>query len=428
MINIYYGEKVKPENLGEFELGLYDFLRDEFPSRESLEQALGEVEQYGDLSKDFLGMAINFQISAVEVASYMLNEKRIAHLDTLFFPMVYLFRQSLELLLKSLYFQAVEDHSDRKSFIGRTRHDLSSLYKEVTALSINSDQGMAGYQWASEFFENISMFDKMSDSFRYPYKFQITNDGFEERLIAKKVFEQRRDVDLIKLSKKFSYAFALLQRLIEETPPGCNQIPYSVDNLDDFIDAPNYSSEFLEEGGYYHSRSVVGGDYKPKDFNRFADAYSECAEYLYKKHKTDVIGGFITNISCFYPICYLLRNAIELSLKKLCTNFVENDQAIKLISTNKHNLQGLWQGIKVKHSEGAKSFIRIPHSEQIDFYVSLIHEEDGSSSRFRYPADNELKHYMPDPYRYHLGVHYYLLNTCFERIRYTEDITEAAME
>lgn len=33
LINIYYGDKVKYDDLGEFEQGLYDFLKEEFPSR-----------------------------------------------------------------------------------------------------------------------------------------------------------------------------------------------------------------------------------------------------------------------------------------------------------------------------------------------------------------------------------------------------------
>lgn len=428
IINIYYGEKVKRDVLEEYEKGLYDYLKEEYPTRERLEQALGEIQHFNDLSKDFSVMAINFQISAAEVVDYMASESNIARLDTLFFPMVYLYRQSIELLLKAIYFQEVKDQSERKLFIGRTRHDLSTLYQAVTSLPINPDQDKAGYTWLADFFDNISLFDKVSDSFRYPYRFQMTNDGFDRRLKVKKVFEERKDIDLIKISRKFSYAFALLQRLIKELPHECNENPYAVDKLSEFIENPDCSSEFLEEGGHYYLRCVIGENYRATDFNRYADAYNDCAEYLYKKRISDLMENHKSNISCYHPVCYLLRNAIELSLKKLCARCVQYDEAIELISTKKHNLHGLWNGSKDKHAEGPMNFISIPHSDQIDFYVKLVNEVDETSSRFRYPTDNNLERYNPDPYRYHFGIHYYLLSTCFNRIRNTEYIIDEATD
>ncbi|KOR89215.1 hypothetical protein AM231_08630 [Paenibacillus solani] len=74
------------------------------------------------------------------------------------------------------------------------------------------------------------------------------------------------------------------------------------------------------------------------------------------------------------------------------------------------------------------NFFPIPHPEQIDFYIKLVNAVDGSSSRYRYPTDNNLEHYNPSSYRYHFGIQYYLLRTCFERIRFTEYIIDEATE
>ncbi|CAM3207519.1 hypothetical protein HP548_02510 [Paenibacillus taichungensis] len=427
LINIYYGDKVKYDDLGEFEQGLYDFLKEEFPSPERLKLALAEVTQSGDLSKDFFDMAIGFQNAAVEIASFLLEEKKNAYLDTFIFPMTYLYRQALELLLKSLYYQEIKTSSDRISFIQRTRHDLSSLYNEILSLSINKDHEKKGYTWLSEFFRNISIFDQMSDSFRYPFKFEKVEDVFDEKLTMKNIFEERRDVDLIKLSNKFILAFALIKRLFEETTITPDEISYT-ENLEDFIENPGYSTEFLEEGGGYKQKSVFGNDYKRITINRFADAYSECATHLYQKHVENLAANSIRDFNSFFAVCYLFRNAIELSLKGLSMKLLDKDEAIKLIRSKKHNLYWLWKATQTKHCEGPMSSINIPHPEQIEFYVKLIHEVDASSSRFRYPADNELNSYYPDPYRYHWGIHYYLLSTCFERLRNTEYIIDDELE
>jgi hypothetical protein len=55
----------------------------------------------------------------------------IAKLDLWYFAMVYLYRQSIELLLKANIFKVVTLKDDRKLIIGDIRHDLKQGYIEV---------------------------------------------------------------------------------------------------------------------------------------------------------------------------------------------------------------------------------------------------------------------------------------------------------
>lgn len=416
-------------NLDEKQLHLYNFLKNSYRTREEMKNHIGVIEGFQDLSKDFLNMAINFRISADHIVTYMAEQRSNGILDFMFFPMVYLYRQSLELLLKAVYFQEVIEEDRRKAFITDTSHNLLLIYEQIESLSINPEEQKPGYIWLKGFLEDISEFDQMSDSFRYPYQFKWENDGFGRTTEMIAVFKERKNIDLSKLANKFMYAFILLQRLIRKVPEKCNSIEYVPGNneLNDFLSNPHLKIDFLEEGGSYNLTCVVGRDYIRLGFDRLARAYADCASYLYEKYKEGVKTG--GNISCYHPMCYLLRNAIELSLKMLCTRCLSEQNAIELIADKKHNLASLWNAVKPTHFEGRSSSLNsVLNQQQIDFYLNIVAQVDGSSSRFRYPADKELKPYTPIPYRYQIGVHYYLLDTCFQRISATEDYFDLLQE
>ena len=58
----------------------------------------------------------------------------IAKRDLWYFAMVYLYRQSIELLLKANIFKIVISENDRKSIIGDIRHDLKQGYDKMLML------------------------------------------------------------------------------------------------------------------------------------------------------------------------------------------------------------------------------------------------------------------------------------------------------
>ena len=82
----------------------------------------------GNLATDFNKYAIDF-FDAAECVIHYLGEDAaengdIGKLDLWYFAMVYLYRQSIELLLKANIFKIVASENDRKFIIGDIRHDL----------------------------------------------------------------------------------------------------------------------------------------------------------------------------------------------------------------------------------------------------------------------------------------------------------------
>ena len=102
------------------------------------------VANSGNLETDFYVYSQSFYEAAENVIHYLGEEaaekQDIAKLDLWYFAMVYLYRQSLELLLKAGIFQTITDNVDRKNIVGNIRHDLKQAYEkliEVKGLSIS---------------------------------------------------------------------------------------------------------------------------------------------------------------------------------------------------------------------------------------------------------------------------------------------------
>lgn len=92
----------------------------------------------GNLAIDFNKYAMVF-FDAAECVIHYLGEDAaenddIGKLDLWYFAMVYLYRQSIELLLKANIFKIVASENDRKLIIGDIRHDLKQGYDKILEL------------------------------------------------------------------------------------------------------------------------------------------------------------------------------------------------------------------------------------------------------------------------------------------------------
>lgn len=87
----------------------------------------------------------------------------------------------------------------------------------------------------------------------------------------KPVFDKQTHIDLLAFANKMEVAFELL-----------NLIYKNNFGLSTYYN--NYKPIFLEEGGsFYYSQSVVGYKYSSEKFYPYVKAYTESAEYLYKR-------------------------------------------------------------------------------------------------------------------------------------------------
>ena len=96
------------------------------------------ISNSGDLAFDFYKYATNFFDAAECVIHYLgedASEKQdIAKLDLWYFAMVYLYRQSLELIVKANIFQVITANAAKKDIVGEIRHDLKEGFEKILEL------------------------------------------------------------------------------------------------------------------------------------------------------------------------------------------------------------------------------------------------------------------------------------------------------
>lgn len=352
-----------------------------------------EVQNKLKLDEDFYEYAIKFKKSAHIVTEHILQNADISKLDTYFFSLAYLYRHSIELLLKAIGFKYIVTAEDRKAFIKETFHNLSDILKSIT-IFIRSliDMDLDAYNWLVSYFNDIDLIDKESDSFRYPFgitveKKEISLEGRKNFLI-KPVFDRQTHIDLVTFANKMEVAFELLNTLYQE-------------RFGSFAEYKDYMPIFLEEGGLYYGQSVVGYKYSSEKFYPYVKAYTESAEYLYKEiHENKDMKDAL-----FIPMCYLYRNAVELSLKEILIEECRFtfQKALKHVNKKKHKVLGLWTLIKgeiIRHSDAPEDDTTVVNVEN---YIIQLNNVDGSSDKFRYPVNKHLDLHFKNPRKFDIG-------------------------
>lgn len=333
------------------------------------------------LDKEFYEYALKFKKSANLITQHILEKSDISRLDTYFFTIAYLYRHSIELILKAIGFQHILELEQQKEFVKDTFHNLSEILEYISVYIENIlENDRDGYQWLVDYFKDVNIIDKESDAFRYPFSISVERTeefwGIDKKYSAKPVFDKQTHINLVAFANKLEVTFTLLESLYKNT-------------FGSVVKYKDFNPVFLEEGGSYFGQCVVGYQFSSNDFSPYIKAYTECSEYLYKKIcENKSLKGLL-----FIPMCYLHRNAVELSLKATlfegCSfNF---QQALKHINDKKHKILGLWKLIKNEIEEHANA----PQSDttiaNVEFYINQLNDVDGSSDKFRYPTNKYLQ-------------------------------------
>lgn len=84
------------------------------------------------IEEEFFNYANNFKYAAHILAKDALYSNEIAILDINFFSVAFLYRHSIELLLKAIGFQYIKEDEERKLFLKETRHNLYGILKYIS--------------------------------------------------------------------------------------------------------------------------------------------------------------------------------------------------------------------------------------------------------------------------------------------------------
>lgn len=327
--------------------------------------------------------------SAHLIATRMIEKGRIDELDLYVFPLFFLYRHSLELLLKSIGFTFITQKEEQQLFLKDTLHNLKSIYEHILRYTIfprNIDE----HNWLIRYFDNISHDDKASDSFRYPFHIIPAYDelGWREFKINR-VFQKQTHLDLISEANKFEAAYEILNAWYLDIYDSSTE-----HKAQEYLDCSN---AFLDEGGSYYGQSVVGYEYRYNDFHAYCSGYKECACYLLQHIKKQYDEGIDIDYShMWYPMCYLFRNTIELLLKSILFEYSNQTWQTKcaVAYDNKHKLCQLLKNAEKYAIEFYDVEDKDDYIKNMIRYCELLHDFDSDSSKFRYPIDKNCNPYL----------------------------------
>ena len=153
----------------------------------------------------------------------------------------FLYRHCLEVGLKAIGFQYICRKEDREKFVRNTRHNLSEIFSVILNKCelTRSDEEVT---WLKKYFEDLSLVDKESDSFRYPFHIVWKKEewGLGGHFVVKRVFTEQVHIDLIKFANKFEAAYEIIKK-------------WYLKDTDNSIEWKELKPIFIETGGYYYA-------------------------------------------------------------------------------------------------------------------------------------------------------------------------------
>lgn len=333
-----------------------------------------------DLHEGFMDYALMFKDAALILTNHVLKTQNFSTNDAYFFSIAYLYRHSLELILKAIGFKYIIEKEERKTFIKETKHSLSILLETISPfLESDITNNRDSYTWIKSLFNDMNKIDKESDAFRYPFGITEVKEEFSsvpKKFVIKNFVEKQTHVNLRSFAQKMLICFDLIHS-------------YYSDKFSANDSYKEFSPIFLEDGGLYHETCIIWfPPYKIKEFHTYVRAYSESAKYLneYINENNQM------RERIFLPICYLYKNGVELGIKEILFEQCSFDFQTKLgiIREKKHKILSLWNKIRgdiEEHNKSDKSSTTITIA---DDYIRKLNEIDGASDKFRYPINKVL--------------------------------------
>jgi hypothetical protein len=126
---------------------------------------------WGDVASEFSGYTEGYKKAADSLIERVLSLRDISKLDTFVFPILFLYRQYLELELKWIVLRFSECSLDEKKDVLRNvGHNLMGIWHQAKPLMLEEAeaQEQADVETVEDYIKQFHDFDETSFSFRYP--------------------------------------------------------------------------------------------------------------------------------------------------------------------------------------------------------------------------------------------------------------------
>lgn len=280
--------------------------------------------------------------------------------DIWFLPSVYLLRQSIELALKALICRIYDKKHDVQNVFENCSHNLVDLYEHYK-LSNEDYLTAEEKNWLTIYLTSVELVDEKSDLFRFP---------FEDEFL-----EQYHDkfLDNFDIANNLIQCYSLIKKCINKGTYDDNR---GFDN--------SYDPQFLLLANHGIGNCYLWEPISDHGFHTKIHGYGKVADFIFYECNE------LTNEEKAYPLMFLLRNLIELSLKRLFFIRVEHGipKQIFMSKRRSHLIEkDLWRNAKpmieyyAEAREEDKSIISI-----VEGQLKEISSIDKNGDMFRYPT------------------------------------------
>lgn len=286
--------------------------------------------------------------------------------DMWFLPGVFFMRQSIELGLKALICRVCDRKQDIQLTFEECCHDLPKLfsrYSEKNEHYLSEEEK----QWLIMYLTSIEEVDKNSDMFRFP---------FEDEFLAQ---YRNKFLDNVAVANNMLQAFSVIKKCIN-----CGKY----DSNSEF--EVDWEPKFLILASHGIGNCYFWEPISDNGFHTKITGYIQVADFIF--YKCDDI----TLEEKLYPLIFLLRNAIELCLKRLFYSNVDNGvpRHIFFSKRRSHLLKkDLWKNVlpMIQHyaSENGEDLKVLDIVEAEIFELDAL---DKNGDGFRYPTSYSLEY------------------------------------
>jgi hypothetical protein len=151
---------------------------------------------WGDVWYQYTGYMMGYKEAADEVLQQALTSNNIARLDTHIFPILFLYRQYIELELKWIILVYGEgDKASKGKLIKKMSHDLMELWNEAKRIILEnaSSEEQEDIDTVQDYIEQFHKLDETSFSFRYPITKGLDQILTGQHRINLRILHQRMD-------------------------------------------------------------------------------------------------------------------------------------------------------------------------------------------------------------------------------------------
>lgn len=126
---------------------------------------------WGDIDTEFFGYMEGYKTSADDLIEKAVKSQNVKITDTYVFPICFLYRQYLELVMKYIYISFSEKNKgEKESTLNKTNHNLYKIWNEIKLILTDhlTIKDKEDIKIVEDYINQFNMFDKSSLTFRYP--------------------------------------------------------------------------------------------------------------------------------------------------------------------------------------------------------------------------------------------------------------------